>query len=134
MSTITNELVELGKFFTITGRRLAAGNTAPEMFSGAIDAAWHLLAADAEAHAEFTATHAGRGLLHVEGSGEGFVSWVAAYQEVYGQLPEIWFTDAEGMVNTEALARYRESGEVWASWKCSPEAVPAPVKTTSTTR
>ncbi len=49
-----------------------------------------------------------------------FVSWVSAYEETYGPLPEIWFTDTAGAVNTEALARYRNSGQVWAEWNCSP--------------
>ncbi|MFD7829875.1 hypothetical protein [Kitasatospora sp. NPDC059803] len=52
--------------------------------------------------------------------GVGFISWVGAYEEAYGPLPEIWFTDADDTVNTVALARYRETGEVWAEWDCSP--------------
>ncbi|MFJ9840084.1 hypothetical protein ACIRYZ_06370 [Kitasatospora sp. NPDC101155] len=38
----------------------------------------------------------------------------------YGPLPQVWFTDAEGTVDTGALARYRETGQVWAEWDCSP--------------
>ncbi|WP_256177149.1 hypothetical protein [Kitasatospora aureofaciens] len=45
---------------------------------------------------------------------------MSAYEEAYGPLPEIWFTNADGAVNSEALARYRNSGEVWAEWDCSP--------------
>ncbi|MFJ6771594.1 hypothetical protein ACIQOV_11610 [Kitasatospora sp. NPDC091257] len=115
------ELDELGKFFTVTARRIDAGEVAPEMFSAAIDAAWHRLATDPAAHQAFTLRHAGRTLAHVESAGSGFISWVGAYEEAYGPLPEVWFTDADGMVNAEALARYRETGEVWAEWNCSPE-------------
>ncbi|MGW7446469.1 hypothetical protein [Kitasatospora sp. NPDC054795] len=115
------ELDELGRFFTVAARRIDAGQTAPEMFSAAIDAAWHRLAADPAAHQAFTLRHAGRTLVHVESSGTGVVSWVSAYEEAYGPLPEVWFTDADGTVNAEALARYRESGEVRAEWNCSPE-------------
>ncbi|MFE2723258.1 hypothetical protein [Kitasatospora sp. NPDC059327] len=134
MSPMTTELAELGRFFLITGRRLAAGSTAPEMFSDAIDSAWHSLIDDATAHEEFTIAHAGRALIHVEGRGEGLVSWVSAYEDAYGPLPEIWFTDASGAVNSESLAHYRSTGEVRASWNCSPEAAPTSTKANPTAR
>ncbi len=35
-------------------------------------------------------------------------------------MPEIWFTGADGTVDTESLGRYRDTGEVWAEWNCSP--------------
>ncbi|MEV7771286.1 hypothetical protein [Kitasatospora sp. NPDC086791] len=141
MSTATikpsAELDELGKFFTIAARQIDAGQTAPQMFSAAIDAAWHALAAAPGAHEAFTLQHAGRKLTHVESAGNGFISWVSAYEEAYGPLPEIWFTDANGTVNTEALGRYRDTGEVYAEWDCSPaggdgddDGVMAPEKTT----
>ncbi|MFD4534364.1 hypothetical protein ACFWNL_11030 [Kitasatospora sp. NPDC058397] len=124
MSTATiksiTELNELGKFFTITARRIDAGQAAAEMFSAAIDNAWHQLLSDPAAHEAFAVRHGGRKLTHVESAGVGFISWVGAYEEAYGPLPEIWFTDADGTVNTVALARYRETGEVWAEWDCSP--------------
>ncbi|MFF2044157.1 hypothetical protein ACFVVX_27420 [Kitasatospora sp. NPDC058170] len=120
----TIEITELGRFLSIAGRRLAVGGTAPEMFSGAIDAVWHALAKDSQAHAEFTTAHAGRPLAHIEGAGQGRILWVTAYDEAYGPLPEVWFTDESGAVDTATHSRYRETGEVWASWKCSPEALP----------
>ncbi|MFE0460316.1 hypothetical protein ACFW1A_13820 [Kitasatospora sp. NPDC058965] len=123
MSTTTDtsvQLEELGKFFTITARRFDAGQSAPEMFSTAIDAAWHELTEDPQAHSAFTAKHAGRELAHAETSGRGFIGWVAAYEEAYGPLPEIWFTDADGNLDTATLATYRETGRVVAEWNCSP--------------
>jgi hypothetical protein len=114
------ELDELGKFFTIAARQIDSGQAAPEMFSAAIDATWHQLLTDPAAHEAFAIQHAGRKLTHVEGKGSGFVSWVSAYEEAYGALPAIWFTDADGRANTEALARYRETGQVWAEWDCGP--------------
>ncbi|MGW3078209.1 MULTISPECIES: hypothetical protein [unclassified Kitasatospora] len=114
------ELDELGKFFTIAARRIDAGEGAPEMFSAVVDAAWHRLLADPVAHEEFALRYASRRLAHVESSGSGFISWVSAYEEAYGPLPEIWFTDADGTLDTQALAHYRETGEVWAEWDCSP--------------
>ncbi|MEV8416122.1 hypothetical protein AB0P45_21305 [Streptomyces niveus] len=123
MNTATKssvELVELGKFFTVAGRHLDVGEGAPQMFSPAIDAVWHELAAAPHAHAAFTAEHAGRTLAHVETAGCGLVTWVTTYQEMYGPLPEIWFTDADGTINERSLNRYRETGRVVAEWDCSP--------------
>ncbi|MFD5917020.1 hypothetical protein ACFVYP_04495 [Kitasatospora sp. NPDC058201] len=125
MSTATiepsAELAELGRFFTIAARRIDAGETAPEMFSAAIDSAWHTLVADPAAHDAFVLQHAGRRLEHVETKGFGPITWVAAYEEAYGPLPEIWFTSADGTVNTAALTQYRETGTVVAEWDCGPE-------------
>ncbi|MFE6049906.1 hypothetical protein ACFQ6N_04055 [Kitasatospora sp. NPDC056446] len=115
------ELDELGRFFTIAAHRIEAGQAAPEMFSAAVDAAWHRLVSDPAAYDAFALRHAGRRLAHAEDAGTGLVSWVGAYEEAYGPLPEVWFTDAHGTVDTEALAHYRETGEVRASWNCSPE-------------
>ncbi|WP_329386383.1 hypothetical protein [Streptomyces sp. NBC_01716] len=116
----TVELDELGKFFTVTARRLEAGHTAPEMFSTAIDAVWHELADAPQAHAAFTTEHAGRELTHVETAGRGPIAWVTAYEEMYGPLPEIWFTHADGTINERSLAFYRKTGTVVAEWDCSP--------------
>ncbi|MDH6131031.1 hypothetical protein P3T37_000398 [Kitasatospora sp. MAA4] len=127
MSTTTMaslELVELGKFFTVAARRFDAGQAAPEMFSTAIDAAWHRLAEDREAHSEFSQEHAGQELIHAETAGHGTIAWVNAYEEAYGPLPLIWFTNAHGTVNSESLARYRETGVVVAEWDCSPKPGP----------
>ncbi|MGX2997023.1 hypothetical protein JNUCC64_22630 [Streptomyces sp. JNUCC 64] len=118
------EKVELGRFFRIAGRRFDAGLTAPEMFSGAIDAVWHLLAGDAPEHREFTREHAGRELFHQERSGQGPVTWVREYEEEYGPLPELWFTDVDGTLDTGALARYWRDGTVVAVWDCAPHPGP----------
>lgn len=123
MSTNTKssvELTELGKFFTLAARRFDAGQAAPEMFSTAIDAVWHRLTQTPRAYDAFTAEHAGRRLAHIETAGHGSIDWVAAYQESYGPLPEIWFTTEHGTVNEQTLTRYRETGTVVAEWDCAP--------------
>ncbi|MGW3232178.1 hypothetical protein [Kitasatospora sp. NPDC001095] len=68
----------------------------------------------------FALQHAGRKLAHVEMRGVGPIAWVAAYEEAYGPLPEVCFTNADGTVNTEALAQYRETGTVTTEWDCGP--------------
>ncbi|MFI1521627.1 hypothetical protein [Kitasatospora cineracea] len=122
MSTIdtSTALDELGKFFKIAGERFDAGLSAPQMFSGAVDLAWHQLTETPAAHDAFTTEHAGRRLDHAESGGEGWIEWVDAYTEAYGPLPEVWFTDADGTLDTELLGRYRDTGRVWAEWNCSP--------------
>ncbi|MEU7183626.1 MULTISPECIES: hypothetical protein [Streptomyces] len=127
MSTI--ERAELGKFFAVSIRQFNAGHSAPEMFSTAIDAEWHRLMETPE-YAEFSDRHAGQILGHTSNCGAGRISWISAYEEMYGSLPEIWFTDTDGKVDEQALARYRETGVVVAEWDCSPapdgDAVPEP--------
>ncbi|WP_329492985.1 hypothetical protein [Kitasatospora herbaricolor] len=89
------------------------------MFSAAVDAAWHRLL-DSSDYEAFCTVAAGRVLGHHADRGHGPVAWAGAYEEAYGPLPEIWFTDEDGILDTVALARYREDGTVTASWLCSP--------------
>ncbi|MET8980959.1 hypothetical protein ABZX85_35690 [Streptomyces sp. NPDC004539] len=119
LSVETPARTELGRFFEVSARQFAADQPVPEMFSAAVDAEWHLLLNDPE-YGAFCAEHAGRLVNHVENTGFGRVSWVAAYEEMFGPLPEVWFTDADGVLNERALTRYRETGEVWAEWDCTP--------------
>ncbi|MGW2276752.1 hypothetical protein [Streptomyces sp. NPDC001770] len=116
MSTASTEL---RRFLTITGRRFKDGLSAPEMFSPAVDAAWHDLLGTSTYEA-FCQETAGQSIGHVSNSGHGPISWVSAYEEAYGPLPEIWFTDADGHVNQDTLAHYRATGTVVAEWDCAP--------------
>ncbi|MEU6315157.1 hypothetical protein [Streptomyces sp. NPDC047014] len=116
MSTATTEL---RRFLTITGRRLRDGQSAPEMFSPAVDAAWHKALGTPQYEALCQET-AGRPIRHVANNGHGPIAWVTAYEAAYGPLPDIWFTDADGTVDDQAVARYRETGTVVAEWDCGP--------------
>jgi hypothetical protein len=118
-TTLTPERVELGKFFKVSVRQFEAGHAAPEMFSTAIDAEWHRLL-DSPEYDGFCREHAGQRIGHSPVKGVGEISWVSAYEEMFGPLPDIWFTSVDGQVDEEALARYRESGVVVAEWDCSP--------------
>jgi hypothetical protein len=116
---VNAETIELSRFLTITGRRLANGQSAPEMFSPAVDAVWHQMLGT-PAYAALCQETAGRPIGHVPNNGHGPIAWVSAYEAAYGPLPEIWFTDADGTVDQDALTRYRETGTVVAEWDCSP--------------
>ncbi|MFB7631731.1 hypothetical protein ACFC0M_12380 [Streptomyces sp. NPDC056149] len=119
MSTKSVEQAELGRFLTVTARQFDAGRSAPEMFSPAIDAEWHRLLNSPD-YQEFCTEHAGRPIGHTANVGTGEISWVRAYEELFGPLPEIWFTDQNGRLDHEGLAHYRETGTVVAEWDCSP--------------
>ncbi|MGW2491940.1 hypothetical protein ACWCV9_32605 [Streptomyces sp. NPDC001606] len=119
MSTTTAERRELGRFLALAKQRFDRGGAPAEMFSPAVDAEWHRML-DTPDYAAFSAERAGTVLGHREAQGYGPIGWVAAYEEAYGPLHEIWFTDAEGVLDESALARYRETGTVVAEWDCSP--------------
>ncbi|MER6912540.1 hypothetical protein ABT354_12795 [Streptomyces sp. NPDC000594] len=118
MST-TAERRELGRFLAIAGQRFENGEGPAGMFSRAVDAVWHRMLT-IPGYAAFSIEHAGTVLGHRETNGSGPISWVAVYEEEYGPLPGIWFTDADGVLDKAALARYEETGEVVAEWDCVP--------------
>ncbi|MGW1886556.1 hypothetical protein [Streptomyces sp. NPDC001970] len=135
-TTLTPQRTELGRFFAITGDRFRCGDERPpEMFSGAIDAEWHQMLKTPEEYAKFCMTAAGMPLRHAPLKGVGEISWVRAYEEMFGPLPEIWFTAEDDQINQEALNRYRETGTVVAEWDCGPttgdgdDVVPKPRET-----
>jgi hypothetical protein len=103
------------RFLTITGQRFEDGQSALEMFSPAVDAAWHELLGTPQYKVLCEET-TGRPIGHTANNGHGPISWVTAYEEACGPLPEIWFTDTDtdGNVDRDTLARYRETGTVVA--------------------
>ncbi|MCP3817575.1 hypothetical protein NLX86_05320 [Streptomyces sp. A3M-1-3] len=119
MSTTTIERRELGRFLALAGQQFESGKGPAEMFSRAVDAAWHQMLATPE-YAAFSTKHAGTVLGHREMNGSGPIGWVAAYEEAYGPLSEIWFTNEKGILDEGALARYKETGKVVAEWDCGP--------------
>ncbi|MDQ1005764.1 hypothetical protein QFZ82_000249 [Streptomyces sp. V4I23] len=116
MSTAT---IELRRFLTITGQRFKDGQSTPEMFSPAVDAAWHDMLGT-PAYEALCRETAGQPIRHVVNNGRGPIAWVAAYEAAYGPLPDIWFTGAHGTVDEQAVTRYRETGTVVAEWDCGP--------------
>lgn len=114
-------LCELGRFLVVFGGRVLRGRRGPvPMFSGRIDAAWHRLAGDPDAHAAFARRHAGVPVAHRPGAGAGPVGWIEDYEAAYGPLPAVWFTDEAGRLDEAAYAAYRSGAGVRASWNCAP--------------
>lgn len=121
MSTTTFEIEkeELGKFLTLAGERLDAGQPVPLMFSPAVDKAWHAMLGDPAYHG-FCLKTAGQAIRHVAINGTGLVEWVPDYEKQWGKLPGIWFTDEYGTVNTTVRDQYEKTGDVVAEWNCGP--------------
>jgi hypothetical protein len=118
--TEDDALVELGRFFHLTRSQPANDEILP-MFSAFIDAVWHRLLDHPEQYGAFCQTHAGSPVQHVELVGEGRVNWITAYEKQFGALPDIWFADAEGVVDQAVLDTYHYTGTVTTNWDCSPQ-------------
>lgn len=106
---------ELGRFF-----RLDQGRMLP-MPIGAVDEVWHELVERPDSYASFCHGQVGH---HVEHSsecvGEGAISWKEEYEKAHGEIPEIWFRDANGNLDEESRDRYLKTGIWKACWECGP--------------
>jgi hypothetical protein len=114
--TVESAREELSKFFKIA----QMADEAPGMFSAFIDVEWHRLADTAE-YTEFCQQAVGGPVAHAPLNGEGEVAWLGMYHEMFGDLPAAWFADKDGVVDTGAFARYRDTRTVRASWNCTPD-------------
>lgn len=102
---------ELGRFLALAQGRFESGEGPTQMFSRAVDAEWHKLLAT-PGYAAFSVEQAGAVLGHREANGAGPVEWVTAYEEAYGPLPEIWFTDDPGE-HRQGSPAHLPSRELW---------------------
>lgn len=106
---------ELRKFFSLhveTDRFL-------EMWSGYIDQHWHNIQRNPE-YDRFCVEACGTLIAHAPFSGSGQISWIEAYEERFGSLPEVWFRAEDGSPLTSLREKYEQTGRVYASWNCGP--------------
>ena len=124
--------VELAKFLSLaakTGEEL-------EMFSPWIDEAWHDKLKIPVAYEKYckklfncTIRHSERS----ESSDSSNISWIAEYERQFGELNDSWFRDSSGSLRSTMMEEYLWTGEVYASWDCTPadvrtvEHLPQPV-------
>lgn len=47
------------------------------------------------------------------------ICWVSLYEATYGKLSDLWFTQRDGKLNSEARDEYLSSGKVFASYNCA---------------
>ena len=113
--------VELGKFFQIASRRMAAGLGKNYMPGGLIDEVWHTMLKDADRYATFSKAHAGHVLGHAENAGFGTLAWVADYEAKFGTLDKVWFADKSGQIDSASFDEYQRTGQYVTSWDCTPD-------------
>lgn len=122
--TTEKAMVELARYLQIAADRADRGRSTP-MFSPYIDAVWHDALTNPATYAEFSLQHIGEVLDHRHDEGRGVVPWVADYEQRFGSpLPAAWFAGEDGTLDDEALAAYRTTGEIVASWRCRPSRPP----------
>jgi hypothetical protein len=111
---------ELGRYFQVAEAHHAATGGVSRMPACLVDQAWHELLNDALALQVVIEGSLGEGATvdHVPASGYGVIEWVGLYEEMFGELPVIWFTAADGTVDTQALERYLAGGPVILKWDC----------------
>ena len=93
------------------------------MFSAYIDDAWHELMKDEAAYLEFCQSISGRPIEHVPSGKDNpivCIEWLKEYEARYGDLNPLWFADIDGNVDSLSYGAYRRTGEIYASWRCSP--------------
>ena len=95
------------------------------MFSAAVDAVWHDHLNDQAAYARLCKSIVGAPIGHRSFRGAGVIPGIESYEDRYGTLPKIWFTDAQGCIDRSAQDTYERTHTVIASWDCGP-ATPDP--------
>jgi hypothetical protein len=112
--------VELGRFFAVA--QTYHQETGEQAFMPAcpVDSEWHRLLSAPDEYRAFCHDALGRDIPHQPVKGEGELAWSKTYEKLYGSLPEVWFRDSFGVINTVRRQKYLETGVFYASWDCSP--------------
>lgn len=102
-----------------------------EMWSPAVDRVWHEML-DSQEYSDFSNHACGEIIDHTEQMGFGEISWIPEYRARYGELPPVWFLDADGRLREKILDDYRRTKIVRASWDCTPARVQRKKRRTDT--
>lgn len=114
------EKKELAKAELAKAFQLAADGVDVKMFSKFIDGVWHDMAEDEEAFERFSLEACGHVISHAETSGEGAITFIDAYEERFGKMPDVWFMDAQGRLDRDLFAKHILEGQVVTGWDCTP--------------
>jgi len=98
-----------------------------------VDKVWHELLTDTVEYTRIVSHVFSGEIDHISIKGSGIVEWVPLYEEKFGKLHSIWFTDENEIVNEKSYGEYLETGVMRASWDCTPYIRPkksGPVKST----
>ncbi|NOK59850.1 MAG: hypothetical protein GFH27_549291n42 [Chloroflexi bacterium AL-W] len=112
--------VELGRIFELA----TDGVENVTMPSRYIDSVWHDMLKEPASYEAFCKRVAGVVVEHTPAQGEGEITWVSSYEEKFGKLDSVWFTDEHGVLDNNLYETYLETGHVRASWDCTPGITP----------
>lgn len=114
------ERQELIKFFKC-GHVHGFSNMSMKMPSCRVDSYWHqILSSQTDYQSILKQAGIDQPLTHRASGGFDKIDWVETYHKLFGQLPVCWFQKEDGSIDQQALDRYNETGELWASWDCDP--------------
>ncbi|MEK4758634.1 hypothetical protein NSS69_11905 [Macrococcus sp. FSL W8-0367] len=117
MKTIEKELaeVELKKFFS-----LLDSEQEYYMPRCVVDKVWHEKLKDEEEYKKFCMNYSKSYVKHEENKGKGDIPWVSKYENKFGKLAPVWFTNEEGDLLNDTYERYIKEGEIHLEWDCVP--------------
>lgn len=111
--------VELSKYLALavkTGAKV-------EMFSPAVDSVWHELLADGDNYRRISLKACGQVVGHDTTSKSAVpekIGWIEEYHRQFGRMDDVWFRNHLGDLDVDIYGRYQATGEVVASWDCTP--------------
>lgn len=118
---------ELRKFFQVAVIFLKKTGKVAGMAKCYVDSYWHKLIENKAEYAEFCRDAIGCHVVHLEAKGD--MGWISIYEKHFGPLPPVWFTDLEGVIESEKYARYiKGSIPALDSWQCTPGILPSKPK------
>ena len=118
MTKVNERLIkdELIKFFELSREKIDD----LKMPRCIIDEYWHELLELENEYEKFCIKYAGRIIFHEKSGGEEVLEWVKRYEQNYGVLSPLWFTDKFRELDIKSYEQYKQSGIVKLSWDCQP--------------
>jgi hypothetical protein len=113
---------ELVRFFQVS----RSTDQICQMFSPYVDSYWHAVEArNPRSFQSFCEREIGCEIEHRELIGEGVINWVSEYERRFGKLSQVWFMNAEGLVDQSMIDRYDSGHGIYACWDCHPMPKPS---------
>lgn len=106
---------ELGRFFTLFGD----GVKNLVMPKSIVDEVWHEKLKKDD-YNEFCMKNAKQYVVHAPNKGNGEIKWFTKYEEKYGKLDKVWFTNKNGILDKKSYQIYLENGKPSMEWDCKP--------------
>jgi hypothetical protein len=117
---IENVGLEFERFLVVARDYEAATGLSAPMPVCAVDTYWHDFLKHPAEYQALCDSVAGHYVEHRPLSGEGEIPWVPFYEEKYGALGAIWFSDTNGTEIPGVRANYERTGGYRMAWDCTP--------------